>query len=349
MNSILFLTKGDRDTASSRLRVWQVRDSIAPDAEVIHSIAYAFTDISRARVHMVRSLWRRMCARDIKILFVHKSLFPWDVAFMLWLAKILYGKQIIYDLDDAEWIHSPRKTHALMRMADIVFAGSHEIFDYARSMKAQQVVLVPTSIDVRMYQKPKSVAPPITVGWIGQGKAHFRQGNFTVLKPALDKLAERNAAFRLVIAGSENYQPLKDCFKDVRYEVVYIDEADWKDAQTPSTLIGKYHFDIGVMPLVDSDFNRAKCALKAIEYMASALPVVASRIGEAKYVVDDGKSGFLALTDTEWVSALERLVGDTELRARLGDHGRKIVLDRYSLEEAVSQIQKVVENPSQNH
>jgi len=349
MSSILFLTKGDRNTASSRLRVWQIRDILAPDAEVIHSIAYAFTDISSARIHMIRRLWQRIRAREIKTLFIHKSLFPWDIVFLLWVARTALGKRIIFDLDDAEWIHSLHKTHALMRMADIVFAGSHEIFDYARNMKVQQVVLVPTSIDARIYQKPESIAPPVTIGWIGQGKAHFRQGNFTVLKSALDKLAERNAALRLVIAGSENHQPLKDYFKDVRYEVVYIDEADWKDAQTPSTLIGKYYFDIGVMPLVDSDFNRAKCALKAIEYMASALPVVASRVGEAKYVVDDGESGFLALTDTEWVSALERLVGDTELRARLGDHGRKIVLDRYSLEAAVSQIQKVVEDPSQKH
>ncbi len=50
-----------------------------------------------------------------------------------------------------------------------------------------------------------------------------------------------------------------------------------------------------------------------------------------KEIIRDGKNGFLADTEDEWLEKLVLLVRDEELRQELGQLGRRTVDDRYSL------------------
>ena len=88
--------------------------------------------------------------------------------------------------------------------------------------------------------------------------------------------------------------------------------------------------DIGIMPLLDNDFGRGKCGLKALQYMAMGIPTVCSPIGVNCEIIQDGVNGYLADSDHEWYEKLSRLVADSTLRARIGAAGRKTVEERYS-------------------
>jgi glycosyltransferase involved in cell wall biosynthesis len=70
----------------------------------------------------------------------------------------------------------------------------------------------------------------------------------------------------------------------------------------------------------------------ALEAMAAARPVVASRVGGLADVVVDGETGaFAAPGDpASLAEALRRVAGDPALRARLGQGGRARVLARYT-------------------
>jgi glycosyltransferase involved in cell wall biosynthesis len=77
--------------------------------------------------------------------------------------------------------------------------------------------------------------------------------------------------------------------------------------------------------------------LAALEAMASARPVIATRVGSLPEIVIDGRTGLLvhpgdsrALAD-----ALVRLGSDPELRARLGDAARKRASAEFSLQKMV--------------
>jgi len=48
-------------------------------------------------------------------------------------------------------------------------------------------------------------------------------------------------------------------------------------------------------------------------------------------VIEDGVSGFLVKDDREWITAIERLIDDPALRARVGKASRSRVLDTYSV------------------
>jgi glycosyltransferase involved in cell wall biosynthesis len=91
-------------------------------------------------------------------------------------------------------------------------------------------------------------------------------------------------------------------------------------------------FDIGIMPLPDAAWERGKCGYKLIQYMACSMPVVASPVGANREIVVHGENGLFASTTAEWISGLEKLVIDADLRRKMGDMGRRRVENRYSIQ-----------------
>ena len=68
------------------------------------------------------------------------------------------------------------------------------------------------------------------------------------------------------------------------------------------------------------------------EYLAAGRPLVASRVGVVPEILVDGEHALLvpAGDADALAAALERLLGDAPLRRRLGEAGRRLVLERYS-------------------
>jgi hypothetical protein len=65
--------------------------------------------------------------------------------------------------------------------------------------------------------------------------------------------------------------------------------------------------------------------------MAVGLPVVASPVGMNCQVVRQGVNGFLAESPDAWREALASLAKDPDLRRRMGEAGRAMVAEDYSL------------------
>lgn len=79
--------------------------------------------------------------------------------------------------------------------------------------------------------------------------------------------------------------------------------------------------------------------LSLIEAMDAGLPVVATRVGALAELVEPERSGYLVPPgDPEAMAgALDRLVGDEELRTRLGTRGQRIARERFSSERMVEE------------
>ena len=138
-----------------------------------------------------------------------------------------------------------------------------------------------------------------------------------------------------MLIGSQHSESLKNFFSGLSFETIFVDKLDWRDPACVARAIHGYQFDIGLMPLVDSVFNRAKCAFKAIEYMACGVPVVASDVGENAIAVEHGKTGLLVNTQKEWVTAIETLLADHGLRKEMGEAGQQRVKNYYSYESVL--------------
>ncbi len=90
--------------------------------------------------------------------------------------------------------------------------------------------------------------------------------------------------------------------------------------------------DIALYPCRDDAVNRAKCAMKLVEYMAAGKAVVAGRVGQNLEYIVDGESGRLVdCEDTdEFAGAISELLSDPGLRARLGAAARQRIFAEFS-------------------
>jgi len=95
------------------------------------------------------------------------------------------------------------------------------------------------------------------------------------------------------------------------------------------------------------------------------VPSVASPVGVNRDIIANGENGFLAATEQEWYERLETLCRQPQLRARMGQAGRRTVEEQYSLavwgprlgdvyrtlagNEHVNEIHRAVHSPVSGH
>jgi glycosyltransferase involved in cell wall biosynthesis len=91
--------------------------------------------------------------------------------------------------------------------------------------------------------------------------------------------------------------------------------------------------DIGIAPLLDEPFNRAKSELHWLEYTLAGAPTIATAFaGPGPYdVIADGRDGLLARTPADWLRHLRVLAASPTLRADLAGRARERVLAEYTL------------------
>ena len=108
-------------------------------------------------------------------------------------------------------------------------------------------------------------------------------------------------------------------------------------------------FDIGIMPLPDSQWEQGKCGYKLIQYMACGKPVVASPVGANRKIVEHGVNGFLAGSTEEWLEALTVLRDNSDLRKKMGTAGRKKVEKRYCIQVTARRLLSILQSVEKNY
>lgn len=235
-----------------------------------------------------------------------------------------YDGRLVLDLDDAvfelnpllatkgrpaRWLYGPQQTLALMRRADEIIVSTTALAEMLPS-RTPAVTILPTVPDPDRHRIVEHRDErPVVVGWAGN------VGGLPCLDP-LAPIIERlspDGLVRLEVVCSQAWGG-PATFRRWRVE----DETTLFDG-----------FGIGVMPLPDTPYTRAKAGFKLLQYMASGLPVVASPVGVNRDLVNRSGAGFLAERPDEWESALRELAGSAELRRELGQRGRAFV-ERYA-------------------
>lgn len=351
---VLFVTKYAEMGASSRDRVYQYLPFLKKEG-----IQYTLCPVIPNRIlkiwfgqHRVPALYRKLLvfldhwpfaflkylrvaliAHSYDIVYIQKVLMPVPIQ------KIVGSlcPNVVFDFDDALFA-SPRDysiyrfVHQLEASTRVV-AGNDYLREYACKFN-RNVDVIPTAIDISKFQ-PRCVGEDnrdrIVIGWVGNGPAHL--DNLRLVRKPLKILGESyNLLFRII--GAMGSRELRNALQDATS--CDIDFVDWLDPQKVPEEIAQ--FDIGIMPLKDDEFLKGKCARKALEYMAMAIPTVVSPVGMNSELIQDGVNGYLASTNEEWVEKLSLLVESTTLRQRLGQAGRKTVEEKYSLTLSASRF-----------
>ncbi len=354
---VLALTKYGRLGASSRMRTLQYLPLLAQhgvqlDVHPLVPDAMLQARYDRGRygpAALLRAYTRRL--RDLlgtgafDLLWIEKEALAWLPLPLE--AALLRRRPYVLDYDDATFhqydLHRSaavrrlygRKLDGLMARAALVVAGNGYLAERAAKAGARQVEIVPTVVDLERYPlaAPACVAPmePARIAWIGSpSTARYLQA---VAEPLRD-LARRTPFVLRVIGGGQVPLP------GVQTEAVA-----WSEATEVPSLQGAA---AGIMPLHDSPWERGKCGYKLIQYMACALPTVASDVGANRDIVVHGTTGFLARSPQDWVEALARLLQDAALRQRMGGAGRSRVEQGYCLEVTAPRLARLLRQAAES-
>lgn len=247
------------------------------------------------------------------------------------------GVPLVYDLDDptfvryrsptngwASLLKFPGKERSLFRMATRVITVNRLIGDFATRYNPA-VTIIPMFLDVEHYRPPESQPPgPVRLVWSG---SHSTMVNVQAIAPALRRLQE-DCATPVRIVGEGSFE-----LPGVQVEL--------RQFEVKNEVTDLHGCHIGLVPLADIPWNRWKFFFKAVQYMATGLPVVAQRMGSNPEVVEDGVTGFLVDSQDEWYDRLRLLVTDPDLRVRMGAAARASAIERFSVQAQMPRVAAV--------
>jgi glycosyltransferase involved in cell wall biosynthesis len=264
---------------------------------------------------------------DADVAVVQRTVRDTAVAFVQSLKD--HGHRVIVDVDDdLDALHdghpyigtlnsegrAPQNLHAVCELADLVTATTQPLLDrYARHGRG---VVLPNLIPANyLHMKPRRKGKP-RVGWTGRPISHI--GDTSVLGNAVAKaVVEHDAMFAAWGQSSER------AFQELRIPTgrrVVVPARPLRSG-FPSSVA---ELSVGLVPLLDTPFNRAKSWLKGIESASLGVPFVASPLPEYVKLHEMG-AGLLADSPQEWYDALSLMLAEPEYRDALAARGREAV------------------------
>lgn len=245
------------------------------------------------------------------------------------------GIKIVVDWDDDYW--SIPKEHPgykgvgrgnpellnrvaqCLEQADLLTFSTEELAKrFERFQKPYHIVPNGWDQDNRnWFVNRRAYSSHVTFGWTGT-ITHLEDFNIA-LNPLL-RVLKRDTNTRIIIGS------------DIRIYKLFKDIPEIRKVYYPMVEYEIYPYAIGcynifIVPLLDTEFNRAKSDIKLVDAGAVGIPFVASRM--PVYSEWPG-GGLFANTNDEWYDALNRLSKDRDLRESLGREGHELALKRES-------------------
>jgi hypothetical protein len=237
----------------------------------------------------------------------------------------------VYDLDDglpwddarlpglADWRKRPWPrslvAHRAAQQADRVIAGNEILANWAEG-QCGDVRLIPTCVEptdyARRWEWHVDEAP--TIGWIGSpATTHYL---LDLAEPL--RQVHRATGARLETVGADD--------RVISQLEIPVQSLRWQ-ADIAGSQIRRW--DVGIMPLRDGVYERAKCGYKLLQYAAAGVPAVGSPIGVNSTMLA-AMDGLAPESDAEWEAALREILTESvDRRARRAVSGFELA-DAYS-------------------
>jgi hypothetical protein len=219
------------------------------------------------------------------------------------------GIRLLVDYDDDLLnvpAHNPvrrKRTEAAyvaLELADGVITTGPYLADVLRPHTSAPIALLPNYVDTsKMVSRPPRAADsPVVVGLSGS-PSHVE--DWKLIEAPLRRIKQKyGPRVKLLLSGY--YPP---------YLTGLVDQfIEWAPMSRYYTLLSL--IDIGLAPLPDTHFNRAKSPIKALDYGMAGCAMVASPTQYAPVLAGD--RGLVADTEREWFDAISLYIDDVERR-----------------------------------
>lgn len=208
--------------------------------------------------------------------------------------------------------------------------------------------VIPFSVDTTLFSSTTSSGnhrdrlripadAPVALFVGSLDRAHYFKG-IPVLLEAWQRLVNDLRAHLIIVGSGDMQEAYEDEARKrgIQSRVHFVGNVS--DAQLP-----EYYAASNVVVLPSVDGSEA-FGLVVLEAMASGRPVVASRLPGVSTVVREGETGYLVPPgqSSHLTDALQRVLTDRELQARMGTAAREIALREYSESVVGDQLAEVM-------
>lgn len=249
---------------------------------------------------------------------------PEDVASILKWRENAPNTKVFLDIDDnvfeipetsSAHVYWGEDQQALFAYAahevDGLICSTQHLADYFSALN-DNIYVIPNKINPEQW-KQKRKSGPVKIGWT-YSSTHMP--DIEAIGTALTQIKEKYPD--VVIQGTNLYmdgvEPLEGCrFKDLPK---YLCDLKW---------------DIAIGPLMDNEFNKGKSNIKWLESTMSGSVFVCSPVKPYSDTIEDGKTGFFATSEKEWVEILSKLIEDKKLRQKVQRNAKKVVMEKYNI------------------
>lgn len=233
-------------------------------------------------------------------------------------AARLRGVPVVFDDDDdanaiprnnpgfqrvrgLEWDRRMRALRQIVQLADCVMAPSPALADRFREMGAAEVAVTENCVVDEFCTWRQRPHEGVVVGWIA-GKEHHVDLERLPIGRVLARVLAEDSRVRVVTVG------LRLGFVHERYEHL---------RKVPFNRLIEFAsgFDIGIAPLADTPFNRARSNVKLKEYGAAGVPWLASDVGPYRGLGE--REGGRLVAGDDWHGELTRLISRERERRKL--------------------------------
>jgi len=193
------------------------------------------------------------------------------------------------------------------RTAHLVTTTNEHLAQVYREHGAEHVAVLENLLGPVDLRHPRRRHQGLVIGITCAGE-HEPDIKRMRLGDTLERLLERHDGVRVVAIGVDLRLRSRHRYRWVR------------DMEIEDLIPAESEFDIGLAPLRDTAFNRARSNVKLKEYAAAGAMWLASPVGP--YVGMGEEQGGLLVGDDEWLPVLETLVVDADRRRALTDRAR---------------------------
>ncbi len=244
----------------------------------------------------VLGAWRRLRARHKLVYEIDDDVFHVD--------PVNFGAWRNFQMEDKR-----ESVRHCAQVADLVTVTTEPLAEIMREFNPNVAVLN-NALPAWVLEMTRTRKDALTVGWAG-GCSHGR--DITEISTVLRRFLERDRKdVHLHLVGTD-YRGVVT-YDRARYSKWEID---------PRKYFENLDFDIGLAPLSDNIFNACKSHVKALEYAAMGIPVIATDLPPYRSFVVDGVTGFLVRNPKQFRDRLNTLAGDEALRESMGAKARE--------------------------
>jgi glycosyltransferase involved in cell wall biosynthesis len=256
------------------------------------------------------------------------------------ILRLAKRNKIVWELDD-NILASKRISHAdfhfYSKHSDIIVVSTDILLSLIDKRFAHKVKILPTTdgdflgydTEEVLLQRQSLYNEEIRLVWAATAVGlEYIQSIIPSLDDAAKALKELTGKkLTLHVVCNKPLQAESSCL-----EIVNI---HWSREIAKKEIISSH---IGLMPLPDTDFTRGKGGFKLIQYMSTAMPVIASAVGFNNEIVTDGVGYLINPSNdqttnspndqTTWKEAIIELSSDWDNYAKMAKNAK----DRYNMD-----------------